>query len=107
MRVEGIVEQVDNAEADAYFATRARGSQIGAWASDQSETLSSDRELDARVAELEKRFAGREVPRPPHWSGYRVVPERIEFWRNRPSRLHERRLFERVDGAWRERLLFP
>jgi pyridoxamine 5'-phosphate oxidase len=107
VRIEGIAEQVDDAEADAYFATRARGSQIGAWASDQSETLSSDRDLDARVAELEKRFAGREVPRPPHWSGFRVVPDRIEFWRNRPSRLHERRLYERVNGAWRERLLFP
>ena len=107
VRIEGIAKQVDDAEADAYFATRARGSQIGAWASDQSEPLGSDRELDARVTEFEKRFAGREVPRPPHWSGYRVVPERIEFWRNRPSRLHERRLFERVDGAWREQLLFP
>jgi pyridoxamine 5'-phosphate oxidase len=107
VRIEGIAHQVADAEADAYFATRARGSQIGAWASDQSETLTADGELDARVAELEQRFAGRQVPRPPHWSGYRVVPVRIEFWRNRPSRLHERRLFERDGGLWRERLLFP
>lgn len=107
VRVEGTVEQVSDREADEYFATRERGSQIGAWASDQSETLARDADLDARVAEVERRFAGRDVPRPPHWSGYRVIPARVEFWRNRPSRLHERRLFERDGGEWRERLLFP
>ncbi len=107
VRVEGTVEQVNDREADEYFATRERGSQIGAWASDQSETLARDADLDARVADAERRFAGRDVPRPPHWSGYRVIPARVEFWRNRPSRLHERRLFERHGGEWRERLLFP
>ncbi|HET6702571.1 MAG TPA: pyridoxamine 5'-phosphate oxidase [Gemmatimonadaceae bacterium] len=107
VRVEGTVEQVSDREADEYFATRERGSQIGAWASDQSETLARDADLDARVAEVERRFAGRDVPRPPHWSGYRVIPVRVEFWRNRPSRLHERRLFERDGGEWRARLLFP
>ena len=107
VRVEGTVEQVSDREADEYFATRDRGSQIGAWASDQSETLARDADLDARVADAERRFAGRDVPRPPHWSGYRVIPARVEFWRNRPSRLHERRLFERDGGEWRERLLFP
>ncbi len=107
VRVEGTVEQVSDREADEYFATRERGSQIGAWASDQSETLARDADLDARVADAERRFAGRDVPRPPHWSGYRVIPARVEFWRNRPSRLHERRLFERHGGEWRERLLFP
>jgi pyridoxamine 5'-phosphate oxidase len=107
VRVEGSVEQVDDAEADEYFATRPRGSQIGAWASDQSEVLTSAADLEARFAEMERRFAGREVPRPAHWSGYRVIAERIEFWRNRPSRLHERRLFVKAGSGWRETLLYP
>lgn len=107
VRIEGIAEQVDDAEADQYFATRARGSQIGAWASDQSEELAQAGDLDARFADAERRFAGRDIPRPPHWSGYRVIPERVEFWRNRPSRLHERRLFEREGAGWRETLLYP
>jgi pyridoxamine 5'-phosphate oxidase len=107
VRIEGVAEQVTDEEADEYFATRARGSQIGAWASDQSETIAQPGDLDARVAEAERRFAGREVPRPPHWSGYRIIPDTIEFWRNRPNRLHERRLFERDGDAWRERILFP
>ena len=107
VRIEGIAEQVDDGDADAYFATRARSSQIGAWASDQSEPIAREGDLDARVAEAERRFAGRDVPRPPHWSGYRVIPQRIEFWRNRPSRLHERRLFERDGDGWRERVLYP
>lgn len=107
VRVEGPVEPVSAAEADAYFATRPRESQIGAWASQQSETLESAEALEARVREVEARFAGCPVPRPPHWSGFRVIPEQIELWRAGPFRLHERFLYERVDGAWRVRRLFP
>jgi pyridoxamine 5'-phosphate oxidase len=107
VRIEGPVELVSAAEADAYFATRARQSQIGAWASEQSAPLAGDEELEARVREMERRFAGRDVPRPPHWSGFRVLPERIEFWRNRAFRLHERIVFERVEGRWRSCRLFP
>lgn len=105
--VEGRAEVVTEEEADAYFATRPRGSQIGAWASLQSETLRSRRELLDRVARFEKEFEGREVPRPPHWSGYRVRPHQLEFWYGGESRLHERLCFELVDGKWRESLLYP
>lgn len=107
VRVEGIASPVAPAEADAYFATRARASQIGAWASRQSETLASDEELDARVREVEARFDGGPVPRPPHWSGFRIRPERIEFWRSRAYRLHERLVYERAGEQWRVRRLFP
>lgn len=109
VRVRGEVEPVTEAEADAYFASRARESQIGAWASDQSETLADRAVLERRFAALEADYFGAPVPRPPHWSGYRVVPLTIEFWRNRLSRLHARRLFERAepDAPWTHRLLYP
>lgn len=107
VRVEGRAEPVSDDEADAYFASRARGSQIGAWASIQSRPMQSASDLDARVAEMEKRFAGGPVPRPSHWSGFRVVPERIEFWKNMPSRLHVRNLYVRSGDGWTVQLLYP
>lgn len=107
VRVEGAAEPVSDAEADAYFASRARGSQIGAWASIQSSVMARPEDLDARVREVEQRFAGKTVPRPPHWSGFRVVPERIEFWRNMPSRLHVRHVYTRYGAAWRIEQLYP
>ena len=107
VRIEGDAQPVSAAEADAYFATRARLSQIGAWASHQSRPLSGDAELNARVHEMEERFAGRDVPRPPHWSGFRVVPRRIEFWRNGAYRLHERLVYELAEDQWRVIRLYP
>ncbi|HEX8194224.1 MAG TPA: pyridoxamine 5'-phosphate oxidase [Allosphingosinicella sp.] len=108
VRVEGWVEPVTDAEADAYFATRGRDSQLGAWASDQSQPLDERAVFEARYEEMRARFEGGEVPRPPHWSGFRVVPHAIEFWNDRAHRLHERRLFTLAeDGSWREGLLFP
>jgi pyridoxamine 5'-phosphate oxidase len=108
VRIEGPVAPVSDTEADAYFATRGRDSQLGAWASDQSRPLARRDAFEARYEEMRVRFEGGDVPRPPHWSGYRVTPERIEFWADRAHRLHERRLFV-ADGAsgWSEGLLFP
>lgn len=106
-RVEGRAEPLSDAESDAYFATRTRGSQIGAWASLQSQTLPDRAAFEARIAEVERRFADIDVPRPPHWGGYRVVPDRIEFWYGADFRLHERVLYERGADGWSRRLLYP
>lgn len=108
VRIEGDVEVVSDAEADAYFASRPRGSQLGAWASRQSETLDARETFEARLAKVEAEFEGREVPRPPRWSGFRVVPRAVEFWYGAQYRLHERWLYERdADGAWSKRMLYP
>jgi pyridoxamine 5'-phosphate oxidase len=107
IRVEGRVEPLDGAESDAYFASRPRGSQLGAWASDQSAVLASREALEETYREIERRFEGQEVPRPPFWGGYRLVPARIEFWFGRPDRLHDRLLYVRHGTAWRIERLYP
>lgn len=107
VRIEGAVAPVVASLADAYFATRSRDSQLGAWASDQSRPLDARETLEQRFDDMTARFEGGEVPRPPHWSGYRVAAERIEFWQDREHRLHERRLFVRVGDSWDEGLLYP
>jgi len=107
VRIEGRVSAVSEVEADAYFATRARGSQIGAWASRQSRPMERAGDLEARVAEFEQKFADRDVPRPPHWSGFRLEPHVIEFWKGKANRLHDRQLFVRDGDGWRVQILYP
>ena len=107
VRVEGAIEGVSDADADAYFATRSRDSQLGAWASYQSRPLESRDMFEARFEDMRRRFEGGDVPRPPRWSGFRVIPDRIEFWSDRAHRLHERRLFTREGDGWSEGLLYP
>ena len=107
VRVEGAVSQVPAAASDAYFASRARGSQIGAWASLQSQALPDRATFERRVAEFEQRFEGGDVPRPPHWGGYVVKPDRIEFWYGAKYRLHERVTYVRDGGSWNKGLLYP
>jgi pyridoxamine 5'-phosphate oxidase len=107
IRIEGVAHAVDAIEADAYFASRSRDSQIGAWASDQSRPLSDRETFEARYRLMKEKFEGMAVPRPDNWSGFTVVPERMEFWTAREHRLHERRLFVREANGWTEGLLYP
>ena len=107
VRVEGVASPVSAEEADEYFASRARGSQIGAWASLQSSVMAREGDLVERVLEIEARFAHQPVPRPPHWSGFRLVPDRVEFWHGMPSRLHERHEYVREGDGWRRESLYP
>jgi pyridoxamine 5'-phosphate oxidase len=107
IRIEGRVTHVTAAESDAYFASRSRDSQLGAWASDQSRPLDARETFESRFDDVRARFEGGDVPRPPHWGGYRVTPDTIEFWQDRAHRLHERRLFVRHQGGWHEGLLYP
>lgn len=107
VHASGAIKRVTEAEADAYFASRERESQIGAWASRQSEPLESRDLLEQRVREFEEKFKGRDVPRPPHWSGYRLTPEMVEFWHGRRFRLHDRFRYTRVDEAWSLQRLYP
>ena len=107
VRIEGTVSFAIDAESDAYFASRSRDSQLGAWASDQSRPLDTRATFEARFDEMKTRFEGGEVPRPPHWGGYRVTPRAIEFWQDRAHRLHERRLFARAGDGWTEGMLYP
>lgn len=107
VRIEGEVEKVTLKEADDYFSSRRRGSQIGAWASKQSCEMHEWREFEDRIAEIEDHFKDQEVPRPPFWSGFRVVPKRIEFWEEGDFRIHKREVFVRVEGGWEVKKLYP
>lgn len=107
VRIEGPATPVSDAEADAYFASRDRGAQVGAWASDQSRVMEGRLDLEKRVATFGAKFGIGKVPRPPHWSGYRVAPERIEFWREGKFRLHEREVYAKDGDSWRIERLFP
>jgi pyridoxamine 5'-phosphate oxidase len=107
VRIEGAAHPCGAVEADAYFASRSRDSQLGAWASDQSRPLPDRETFEARYEEMRRKFEGMEVPRPPNWAGFNVVPEVMEFWTDRPHRLHERRLFTRTASGWTEGLLYP
>lgn len=107
VRIEGTIEPASNSEANAYFATRARDSQLGAWASYQSRPLDKRETFDRRYEEMKRKFEGQDVPRPPRWGGFRLKPEAFEFWSDRPHRLHERRVFKPAAGSWTEGLLYP
>ncbi len=107
IRIEGSINPVDDLTADAYFASRSRSSQLGAWASDQSKPLNDRQIFEDRFKEYEEKFAGLEVPRPPNWSGYCITPHKIEFWMDREFRLHERWLFERKGKEWQRGMLYP
>ncbi|MDD2794320.1 pyridoxamine 5'-phosphate oxidase [Acidocella sp.] len=107
IRIEGLVTQVSAAEADEYFASRPRVSKLGAWASAQSRPLPSREVFEARLAEVAARFPGEDVPRPEHWSGWRLVPDYVEFWQDREFRLHDREVFIRQGGTWQTGLLYP
>ncbi|MGH8403723.1 MAG: pyridoxine/pyridoxamine 5'-phosphate oxidase, partial [Gammaproteobacteria bacterium] len=105
--VEGAVEKVSDAEADGYWVTRQRASQIGTWASQQSEMLPERKQLEQGYADFERKFDGGTVPRPSHWSGFRLVPDMIEFWSSRPGRLHERERYFIENGIWQRTLIYP
>mgnify|MGYP000671544673 CR=1 FL=1 len=107
VRIEGVVKKASEAESDAYFAYRPRGSQLGAWASAQSSVVKDRATLEAQLAEVEARFLGRDVPTPEHWGGYRIAPRTVELWQGRPNRLHDRLCYTRVEGTWRVDRLSP
>jgi pyridoxamine 5'-phosphate oxidase len=107
VRISGAVQQVDAVEADAYFASRSREKQLGAWASQQSRVMTERAEFEARLQEMEQRFAGQDVPRPPYWTGWRVVPQHIEFWQQQAHRWHHRTLYVRSGEGWEVSLLYP